>query len=101
MKRIATILLLLCVALDAKEPITLAPSRRIVLQDVFTLGFRPFELSQDSRTLRDWKPQPLKISFPELDVDLEAEQVTFDVYDNNDISRIQIIENRANPRPIE
>jgi len=79
----------------------LSSSTRLNLEAVFEKGFRPYILSQYSpRTLRDWNPRQLTVTFPELKVNLATEQITFDVYDNGDIKSIRIIGNRKSPKPI-
>lgn len=93
---------LISCAFAQEKRLELIIDEKLTLEDVFAAGFRPSSVyPSDDGDIRVWERKKVTLVFGDFRYDIDTEDVTFRMYDDNQISNLRITTTRENPLSVE
>jgi|AntRauTorckE6833_2_1112554.scaffolds.fasta_scaffold11175_2 hypothetical protein len=89
-------------AFAQEERLELGIDEKLTLEDVFAAGFRPSSVyPSDDGDVRVWERQKVTLVFGDFRYDIDTEDITFGLYDDDQISKLRVTTTREMPLSVE
>ena len=86
----------------AEERLELVIDEKLTLEEVFAAGFRPSSVNpSDQGSIRVWERQKVTLIFDDFRYNIDTEQTTFLLYDDNQISSLRIMTTSEMPLSVD
>lgn len=93
---------LMSCAFAQEERLELVIDEKLTLEDVFAAGFRPSSVyPSDDGDVRVWERKKVTLVFDDFRYNIDAEDITFGLYDDDQISKLRVTTTREMPLSVE
>lgn len=93
---------LISCAFSQEERLELVIDEKLTLEDLFAAGFRPSSVyPSDDGDVRVWERKKVTLVFDDFRYDIDTEDITFRMYDDDQISSLRITTTAEKPLSVE